>query len=102
MTELALYNTVTVYCCNHINYESVFKISELKREIESLRSDIPNKRNIEDELTTVQIQLEQCRELMVDLEAQLELPSSENARLLEGVDLSTEEMTRKIEEVQRY
>jgi hypothetical protein len=37
---------------------------------------------------------------MLDLEAQLELPSSENARLLEGVDLSTEETTRKIEEVE--
>jgi chromosome segregation ATPase len=37
---------------------------------------------------------------MLDLEAQLELPSSENARLLEGVDLSTEETTRKIEELE--
>jgi hypothetical protein len=79
---------------------ATMEISELKREIENLRREVPNKRNIEDELTTVQIQLEQCRERMLDLEAQLELPSSENARLLEGVDLSTEETTRKIEEVE--
>lgn len=81
------------------NVYSVFKVSDVKREIEVLRHAIPDKRNIDDELTAVQIQVEQCRNRMVDLETQLESPSSQNTRLLEGVDLSPENMERKIEEV---
>ncbi|XP_065829592.1 coiled-coil domain-containing protein 146-like [Oscarella lobularis] len=71
--------------------------SDAKRDVDGLRKAVPNKRNIEDELVTVQIQLEQCRDRIKDLEKQLESPTGDRVRLLAGDDSTPEALSKKLE-----
>lgn len=74
--------------------------SDLRRQIDLLKSSLPNKRALDNELTTLQIQLVQCQEYVKDLERSLENPTnSERIRLLRGNDPLPSDLHRKIEEV---
>lgn len=82
-----------------LNMES----SDLKRQIDLLKSSLPNKRALDNELTTLQIQLSQCQEYVKDLERSLENPNnSERIRFLTGNDPPPNELQKKIEEVRAY
>ncbi|XP_074646441.1 coiled-coil domain-containing protein 146-like [Tubulanus polymorphus] len=75
--------------------------AEEKRSIDLLRKNLPNKRNLEQELTTLQIQLCQCQDRMLDLERELENPYDESrVRFLEGKDLTPAELQKKIEQLE--
>ena len=65
-----------------------------------LRGNLPNKRNLDNELSTLQIQLLQCQEYMHGLESKLEDPfNEERVRLLSGSDPSANELQDKFEQV---
>ena len=77
--------------------------TDLKRSIDLLRSSLPNKRALDNELTTLQLQFLQCQEYVLDLERNLEDPTNtERVRLLSGDDPSPEELLTKIEMVIHY
>lgn len=62
---------------------------------------MPNKRALDDELATLQIQLFACRERLEDLEQDLEDPTNdERIRLLGGLDPQPEILAKKIEELE--
>ncbi|XP_072181857.1 coiled-coil domain-containing protein 146-like [Diadema setosum] len=77
------------------------QVAEEKRAIDLLRQNLPNKRALDQELTTLQIQLAQCQDRMNELEHQLENPhDEERVRFLEGKDLSPSELNTKIENLE--
>ncbi|XP_070559070.1 coiled-coil domain-containing protein 146-like [Ptychodera flava] len=77
------------------------QLGEEKRAIDLLRKSLPNKRALDGELVTLQIQLAQCQDRMAELEKELENPyNKERVRLLEGRDLSPAELNNKIEELE--
>ena len=51
------------------------QVSELKRQVEIARKKVPNKRELENELVVLQIQLSQCEDRLRDLEDTLGDPS---------------------------
>ncbi|KAH9508117.1 hypothetical protein Btru_054756 [Bulinus truncatus] len=74
---------------------------EVKRTLELLRKNVPDKINQEKELVTLQIQLEQCQERMLELERALENPYDETrVRYLTGKDPSPGEIHSKVEELE--
>ncbi|PIK60071.1 putative coiled-coil domain-containing protein [Apostichopus japonicus] len=63
------------------------QVGEEKRAIDLLRKNVPNKRALDQELVTLQIQLSQCQDRMTELEKNLENPYDETrVRFLEGED----------------
>lgn len=75
-------------------------LGEEKRTIELLKKSLPNKRNLEGELVTLQIQLSQCQDRMMEMEKELENPMDESrVRFLSGRDLTPTELHDKLEEV---
>ncbi|XP_038067979.1 coiled-coil domain-containing protein 146-like [Patiria miniata] len=77
------------------------QVSEEKRTIGLKRQTLPNKRALEQELVTLQIQLSQCQDRMGELEKELENPYDENrVRFLEGKDLSPADLNKKIEQLE--
>lgn len=75
-------------------------LNEEKRKQELLWKQLPNKRSLEEELVTLQIQLQQCQDRMLELEKQLEDPYDESrVRYLEGKDLPPAKLQDKIEDV---
>lgn len=75
-------------------------LNEEKRKQELLWKQLPNKRSLEEELVTLQIQLQQCQDRMLELEKQLEDPYDESrVRYLEGQDLPPAKLQDKIEDV---
>ncbi|KAL4226619.1 hypothetical protein ACF0H5_014602 [Mactra antiquata] len=77
------------------------QLNEEKRSIGVLRAQTPNKNNLEQELVTLQIQLQQCQDRMLELEKDLENPYDEKrVRYLEGKDLPPAEMHEKIEDLE--
>ncbi|KAJ8301978.1 hypothetical protein KUTeg_020965 [Tegillarca granosa] len=77
------------------------QLNEEKRSIELLRKEVPRKRDLDNELTTLQIQLQQCQDRMLELEKQLENPyDTTRVRYLEGKDLSPAELQNKMEELE--
>ncbi|XP_018415938.1 PREDICTED: coiled-coil domain-containing protein 146 [Nanorana parkeri] len=74
------------------------KAVEKKRQIEQVKKELPNKRNLESDLVTVQIQLSQCNDRLNDLETQAEDPEkTSRIRIVEGKDLSQQELLKKTE-----
>lgn len=77
------------------------QLNEEKRSRDVLRGQQPNKMNMEAELVTLQIQLQQCQDRMLELEKQLENPYDEKrVRYLEGKDPAPAEMHEKIEDLE--
>ncbi|XP_013383517.1 coiled-coil domain-containing protein 146 [Lingula anatina] len=77
------------------------QMNEEKRAIELLRKQLPNKRMLDQELVTLQIQLSQCQDRMLELEKQLENPYDETrVRYLEGSDPSPAQLQTKLEELE--
>ncbi|XP_033110097.1 coiled-coil domain-containing protein 146-like [Anneissia japonica] len=77
------------------------QVTEENRSIGLARKTLPNKKALESELVTLQIQLSQCQDRMSELEKQLENPYDESrVRLLEGKDLTPAELNNKIEELE--
>ncbi|XP_054752363.1 coiled-coil domain-containing protein 146-like [Lytechinus pictus] len=77
------------------------QVAEEKRAINLLRQNLPNKRALDQELTTLQIQLAQCQDRMNELEHQLENPHDEKrVRFLDGKDLSPQDLNNKIEDLE--
>lgn len=76
-------------------------LNEEKRKQELLWKQLPNKRSLEEELVTLQIQLQQCQDRMLELEKQLEDPYDESrVRYLEGKDLPPAKLQDKIEDLE--
>ncbi|XP_075252758.1 coiled-coil domain-containing protein 146-like [Convolutriloba macropyga] len=74
------------------------QVQELKRQVEIARKKIPNKRQMENELVVLQIQLSQCEDRLRDLEDTLGDPTKPGrVRYLEGDDGSPIELSRRIE-----
>ncbi|KAL3853073.1 hypothetical protein ACJMK2_016653 [Sinanodonta woodiana] len=77
------------------------QLNEELRAIELLRKQMPNKSNLEDELVTLQIQLQDCQDRMLELEKELENPYDESrVRYLEGKDPPPAELHEKIEDLE--
>ncbi|XP_006816366.1 coiled-coil domain-containing protein 146-like [Saccoglossus kowalevskii] len=76
-------------------------LAEEKRAIHLLWKSLPNKRSLDNDLVTLQIQLSQCQDRMAELERELENPYNEDrVRLLEGKDLTPHDLNNKIEELE--
>ncbi|XP_078000623.1 coiled-coil domain-containing protein 146-like [Glandiceps talaboti] len=76
-------------------------LGEEKRAIDLLRKTLPNKRALDNDLVTLQIQLSQCQDRMAELEKELENPNNKyRVRLLEGRDMSPSDLNSKIEELE--
>ncbi|XP_046573953.1 LOW QUALITY PROTEIN: coiled-coil domain-containing protein 146-like [Haliotis rubra] len=77
------------------------QLNEEKRGREVMRKMEPNKRAFEQELVTLQIQLQQCQDRMLELEKDLENPYDETrVRYLEGHDPTPAEIQTKVEELE--
>ncbi|XP_072257827.1 coiled-coil domain-containing protein 146 [Pyxicephalus adspersus] len=77
------------------------KATEKKRQIEQVKKELPNKRNLESDLVLLQIQLSQCNDRLNDLEKQVEDPEkTSRIRILEGKDPSQQELIKKTEELE--
>lgn len=77
------------------------EVNELKRSIAVAQKNMPNKKALDNELVTLQIQLVACRERLAMLEKQLEDPSDESrVRLLGGQDPEPDVLAKKIEELE--
>ncbi|XP_015758024.1 PREDICTED: coiled-coil domain-containing protein 146-like [Acropora digitifera] len=84
-----------------LNIQGNSLVNELKRSIAVAQKNMPNKRALDNELVTLQIQLVACRERLAKLEKQLEDPSDESRiRLLGGQDPEPEVLAKKIEELE--
>ncbi|XP_019623769.1 PREDICTED: coiled-coil domain-containing protein 146-like [Branchiostoma belcheri] len=77
------------------------ELTELKRSIDILKRQLPNKKELEQGLVTLQIQLSQCQDRMLELEKELENPyNKERVRLLGGRDLPPEDINKKTEDLE--
>lgn len=77
------------------------QLSEEKRSRELLQRSMPSKRHLESELVTLQIQLQQCQDRMLELEKELENPYDEKrVRYLPGTDPSPADIQNKVEELE--
>ncbi|XP_071960472.1 coiled-coil domain-containing protein 146-like [Antedon mediterranea] len=77
------------------------QVAEENRSIGLARKTLPNKRALDGELVTLQIQLSQCQDRMAELEKNLENPYDESrVRLLEGKDMPPGDLNKKIEELE--
>eukprot|EP00112_Aurelia_sp_Birch-Aquarium-sp1_P005509 Seg1627.3 transcript_id=Seg1627.3/GoldUCD/mRNA.D3Y31 product="Coiled-coil domain-containing protein 146" protein_id=Seg1627.3/GoldUCD/D3Y31 len=76
--------------------------ADLRRSNNLMNRTVPQKRSLDDELVTLQLQLLECQEYLLDLEKSLENPSkSDRVRLLGGKDPSQEELQQKIEQLEK-
>jgi len=72
--------------------------SDLRRQIDLLKGSLPNKQALDRELTTLQIQLAQCHDYIVDLEHSLEDSGNvDRMRFLDGKDPTRDELATKVE-----
>ncbi|XP_041349849.1 coiled-coil domain-containing protein 146-like [Gigantopelta aegis] len=77
------------------------QLTEENRNMELNRKALPNKKALENELVTMQIQLQQCQDRMLELEKDLENPYDETrVRYLEGKDPTPAEILTKVEELE--
>ncbi|KAG8536929.1 hypothetical protein GDO81_025420, partial [Engystomops pustulosus] len=76
------------------------KVTEEKWQIEQTKKALPNKKALEMDLVTLQIQLSQCDDRAAELEELAQGPNKEGRiRILEGKDPSVQDLMRKMEEV---
>uniref|UniRef100_A0A0B6Y001 Cilia- and flagella-associated protein 58 central coiled coil domain-containing protein n=1 Tax=Arion vulgaris TaxID=1028688 RepID=A0A0B6Y001_9EUPU len=77
------------------------RLQEEGRAVQLLLKSMPNKINTEKELVNLQIQLQQCQDLVVELEKNLEDPFDETrVRHLMGKDPTPLEIQTKVEELE--
>ncbi|EDO49671.1 predicted protein [Nematostella vectensis] len=77
------------------------ELNEIRRGIGLANKNMPNKRALDNELVTLQIQLAAARDRLADLEKELEDPSNEErVRLLSGADPEPDILAKKIEELE--
>ncbi|XP_075713445.1 coiled-coil domain-containing protein 146 [Rhinoderma darwinii] len=75
--------------------------TEGKRQIEQIITELPNKKALESDLTTLQIQLSQCNDRVDELENLAQSPDKEGRiRLLDGKDPSLQDLMKKMEELE--
>ncbi|KAG9339121.1 hypothetical protein JZ751_024152 [Albula glossodonta] len=75
-------------------------IAKEKREIELSRKLLPSKRALEEEITTLQIQVSECKDRRLSLEKAVE-DQQNRVRKLEGKDPSPEQLVKKIEKLEK-
>ncbi|XP_065059412.1 coiled-coil domain-containing protein 146-like [Rhopilema esculentum] len=76
--------------------------ADLRRSNNLMKRALPQKRSLDDELVTLQLQLLECQEYLLDLEKSLENPSqSDRVRLLGGKDPSQDELLKKTAELEK-
>ncbi|CAD5119583.1 DgyrCDS8185 [Dimorphilus gyrociliatus] len=72
-----------------------------RRELELMRKSIPDKKALEDELVTLNIQMQACQDRLVDLDGRTENANDPTrVRFLEGKDLPPDKMKDKLEELE--
>ncbi|XP_040827146.1 coiled-coil domain-containing protein 146 [Ochotona curzoniae] len=77
------------------------KIAEEQRHIRVTKRLLPVKKSLDADLAVLQIQFSQCTDRIKDLEKQFVNPEGENrTRFLSGKDMSEEEITEKLDELQ--
>ena len=77
--------------------------ADLKRQINLLKGSLPNKQALDNELTTLQIQLAQCHEYVSELEHSMEDSSNvDRIRFLNGKDPNPKELLGKVEKVWKF
>lgn len=77
------------------------QLNEENRSRDLLQRSMPSKRHLESELVTLQIQLQQCQDRMLELEKELENPYDEKrVRFLGGDDPSPAEIQTKVEDLE--
>lgn len=76
-------------------------LNEEKRAIGLLRAQLPNRRSLEEEQTTLRIQLLACQNRMLELEKEVENPyNDKRARFLEGKDPPPADLHEKVEDLE--
>jgi hypothetical protein len=77
------------------------QLAEEQRTVNLLRKSMPSKRQTEQELVTLQIELSQCQDHQRQLEQQIENPKSEDRlHFVEGKDLQPVELQAKIDHIE--
>ncbi|XP_030072255.1 coiled-coil domain-containing protein 146 [Microcaecilia unicolor] len=75
--------------------------TEKNRQIDQARKCLSDKKVLEEEIVSLQIQLARCRDKVHELELKMEDPNAENRiRQLEGNDPSQADLIKKIEELE--
>lgn len=77
------------------------QVTEEKRQIEQIKRELPNKKGLESDLITLQIQLSQCNDRAAELEQLAQSPDKESRiRILDGNDPSLQDLMKKMEELE--
>lgn len=77
------------------------QVTEEKRQIEQIKRELPNKKALESDLITLQIQLSQCNDRAAELEQLAQSPDKESRiRILDGNDPSLQDLMKKMEELE--
>ncbi|XP_073508381.1 coiled-coil domain-containing protein 146 isoform X1 [Phyllobates terribilis] len=77
------------------------KVTEENRKIEQIKKELPNKKALESDLVTLQIQLSQCNDRAAELEDLAQSPDKESRiRMLDGKDPSLQDLMKKMEELE--
>ncbi|KAG9489979.1 hypothetical protein GDO78_005738, partial [Eleutherodactylus coqui] len=77
------------------------KVTEETRQIEQIKKELPNKKALESDLITLQIQLSQCNDRVAELEELAQSPDTESRiRILDGKDPSIPDLMKKMEELE--
>lgn len=77
------------------------QVTEEKRQIEQIKRELPNKKALESDLITLQIQLSQCNDRADELEQLAQSPDKESRiRILDGNDPSLQDLMKKMEELE--
>lgn len=77
------------------------QLANERRELELMREKVPNKRALEDELVTLNIQMQACQDRLIELDSKTENANDPTrVRYLEGKDLPPDKMKDKLEELE--
>ncbi|CAJ0960959.1 unnamed protein product [Ranitomeya imitator] len=77
------------------------KFTEENRKIEQIKNELPNKKALESDLVTLQIQLSQCNDRVAELEDMAQSSNKESRiRKLDGKDPSLQDLMKKMEELE--
>ncbi|XP_069834159.1 coiled-coil domain-containing protein 146 [Dendropsophus ebraccatus] len=79
------------------------RVTEETRQIEQIKKELPNKKALESDLITLQIQLSQCNDKVAELEDLAQSPDKESRiRILDGKDPSLQDLMKKMEEIELH
>lgn len=77
------------------------QVTEEKRQIEQIKRELPNKKALESDLITLQIQLSQCNDRADELEQLAQSPDKESRiRILDGNDPSLQDLMKRMEKLE--